>query len=65
MDAKTRTRANKALDKVAKMRREWKSWKGCEPTVIRVNSGDYLALVEAGYVRDDVLSGTKIPVKIG
>ena len=58
-------RANKALDKINKMRREWRSWQGKEPEILRVNSGDYLALIELGYVRDGKLSGTIIEVKPG
>lgn len=58
-------RANKARDKIEKMRREWRSWKGCEPEVVRVNTGDYLALVEVGFVRDGKLSGTQLEVKPG
>jgi len=54
---KTQTRANKALEKVRKMRAEWRQWKGEDCTVVRVNMGDYLALTECNYVRDGKLSG--------
>ena len=57
VDRKTRRRADKARDKIAKIVREVTDWKGERPTVVRVNHGDHLALVECGYVRDGKLSG--------
>lgn len=66
-DRRTRTRADKARDKIAKMICEITAWKGQRPTVVRVNAGDFLALVECGYVRDEKLSGDPhgLEVRIG
>ena len=44
---------------------EWRQWQGAEPTVVRVNTGDYLALVEMGWVRDGKLSGSSLEIKPG
>lgn len=41
-------RAQDALLKVEKMIQEITAWRGTRPTVVRVNHGDYLALVELG-----------------
>lgn len=62
---KTQTRATKALEKIRKMRAEWKAWQGKAPTVVRVSMGDFLALTECGYVRDGKLSGDGLEVKPG
>lgn len=63
-DRRTRTRADKARDKIGKMIREITTWKGERPTVVRVNAGDFLALVECGYVRDETLSGDPHGLKV-
>ena len=65
VEARTRRRAEKARDKIGKMVREIKAWKGEAPTVVRVRMSDYLALTEVGYVRDGKLSGTNLEVKPG
>ena len=62
---RTQTRAKKARDKIENMVREWRQWQGAEPTVVRVNTGDYLALVEMGWVRDGKLSGSSLEIKPG
>jgi hypothetical protein len=43
-------RAQDALAKVEKMIHEITAWKGERPKIVRVNQGDYLALVEVGKV---------------
>lgn len=58
-------RADRALRRIRNWRAEWKLTKGKEPETIRVNQGDMIALVDAGYVKDDVLSGTEIKVLCG
>ena len=62
---KTRTRADKALDKINAIVREIKQFTGDKPTTVRVNGGDYLALTECNYLRDGKLSGTNLDIKIG
>ena len=57
IDRKTRRRADQAREKIRKMIVEITNWKGQRPTLVRVNLGDHLALVECGYVRDGKLSG--------
>lgn len=56
-------RAEKARNKIEKMRREWQSWKGEPCKLVRVNHRDFLALTEMGYVRDGYLSGTDVEVR--
>ena len=62
---RTQARARKARDKIDKMVREITQWKGERPTMVRVNHGDYLALTEVGWIKDGVLSGTKLEVRPG
>lgn len=63
---KTRTRANKAVDKIRKMQREIKQHTGKAPTVVRVTMADLLALTECNYVTEQGhLSGTTLEVKAG
>ena len=62
---KTQTRGLKARRHIERMRAELRSYTKKEPTVVRVNAGDYLALTECRYVRDGVLSGDTLTVAIG
>lgn len=63
VDRRTRRRAEKTLERIRKMRAEWTQWKGETCKLVRVNHGDYLALVECGYVRNGKLSGDDLEVK--
>jgi hypothetical protein len=65
ISARTKRRALKARDKIDKMRREWRQWKGEEMTVARVNHGDFLALTEVGWIKDGKLSGSELEVLPG
>jgi len=56
---------NRALDKIEKMVREIKAWKGEYPKLVRVNYKDYLALVDAGLIEDNKLKGRDLEVKPG
>lgn len=59
-------RARKALDKIDKMVRELRAWKGETPKLVRVNHGDYLALVEAKLVDEaGKLRGRELEVRPG
>jgi hypothetical protein len=58
-------RASRALTKIDKMVREIKQWKGEAPKLVRVNHGDYLALVEANLIQDGRLRGRELEVKPG
>lgn len=62
---KTRTRADKARQKIANMVKEIRAWQGKDPTIVRVTMADVLALTECGYLRDGKLSGTDLEVRAG
>lgn len=64
-DARTKRKALKARNKIDAMVREWKSWKGEAPAMVRVRMSDYLVLVEVGWVKDGKLSGSTLEVKPG
>ena len=64
-DARTKRKALKARNKIDAMVREWKSWKGEAPTMVRVRMADYLVLVEVGWIKDGKLSGSTLTVKPG
>lgn len=56
---------NRALDKIEKMVREIKAWKGEAPTLVRISYKEYLALVDAGLIENNKLKGRDLEVKPG
>lgn len=65
MNARTRTRAKKALDKIDKMVSEITQWQGKPPKLVRVNHGDFLALTETEQLVDGKLRGRDLEVRPG